>query len=217
VALATPQSISAHAIDLTNNHLADVLRLDVAVHAATAGQYTATTVLTDSAGLPLLTAQQPVTLTSGTSTLALNLSGQVIGDAGADGPYVVSSITVTPQGAKPSCAASLLATPWKTQPMSASTFEGYVVTVDQLAQRVTEFGQSQDLGAAATQTLTADAAAAKQATSDAALLAALKRFKQDLEAAAQNKHVTALALARLESLVARLDAEHSGSGGSGGS
>ena len=217
VALATPQSISAHAIDLTNNHLADVLRLDVAVHAATAGQYTATTVLTDSAGLPLLTAQQPVTLTSGTSTLALNLSGQVIGDAGADGPYVVSSITVTPQGAKPSCAASLLATPWKTQPMSASTFEGYVVTVDQLTQRVTEFGQSQDLGAAATQTLTADAAAAKQATSDAALLAALKRFKQDLEAAAQNKHVTALALARLESLVARLDAEHSGSGGSGGS
>jgi hypothetical protein len=101
--------------------------------------------------------------------------------------------------------------------MSASTFEGYVVSVDRLSQRVTEFGQSQDLGAAATQKLSADAAAAKQAASNAALLAALQRFKQDLQAAAQNKHVTALALARLESLVARLTAEHSGGTTSGGS
>jgi hypothetical protein len=217
VALASPQSIAAHAIDLTGNHLADVLRLDVTIHAAIAGPYTATTVLTDSAGLPLLTAQQSVTLPGGTSTVALNLDGQVIGDAGADGPYSVTSITVTPQGAQPSCAASLLSAPWKTQAMPASSFEGYVVSVDRLAQRVTEFGQSQDLGTAATQKLTADAAAAKQAANDAALLTALNRFKQDLQAAAQNKHVTALALARLESLVARLTAEHSAGGASGGS
>jgi hypothetical protein len=159
-----------------------------------------------------LTAQQPVTLTSGTSTLALNLAGQVIGDAGADGPYTVTSITLTPQNGQPSCAVSLLSTPWKTQPMSASIFEGYVVTVDRLAERVQDFGASHDLGTAATKTLGDDAAAAKQAASDAALLAALKRFKQDLETAAQDKHVSPLALVRLESLVARLTAEHSTGG-----
>jgi hypothetical protein len=101
--------------------------------------------------------------------------------------------------------------------LPASSFEGYSVTVDDLAARVTEYGQSKDLGAAATSTLTADAAAAKQATTDAAVLAALTRFKHDLEAAAADQHVTQLALARLESLVARLTAEHSGATASGGS
>jgi hypothetical protein len=155
-------------------------------------------------------------LTSGTSTVALNLTGRVIGDAGADGPYTVASITIRREGAQPSCAASLLATPWQTQRMSASIFEGYVVSVDRLAERVTQFGQSKDLGPAVTQTLTDDAAAAKQAADDAALLASLDRFKQDLEAAATDKHVSALALARLDSLVARLTAEHSPDTSGGG-
>jgi hypothetical protein len=211
VQLATPQSISAHAIDLTGNRLADVLRLDVVIKAAAAGQFTATTVLTDSAGLPLLTAQQPVTLASGTSTVALNLAGRVIGDAGANGPYVVTSMTLAPQGAAPKCTVSLLQSPWKTQPIPASSFEGYVVTVDELVGRVAQYGASQDLGAAATKTLSADAESAKQAASNAALLAALNHFKQDLAAAAaQVKQVSPLALARLESLVARLTAENSG-------
>jgi hypothetical protein len=217
VALASSKAISAYAIDLTGNRLADVLRIDASVHAALAGRYAATAELTDSAGLPLATGQGLVTLTAGTSTFAINMAGKAIGEAGADGPYLVKSLTLTPAGAAPSCAASLLPTPWQTQPLPASSFEGYSVTIDDLAARVTQYGQSQDLGAAATSTLTADAAAAKQAATDAAVLAALTHFTHDLEAAAADQHVTQLALARLESVVARLTAEHSAAGSNGGS
>ena len=208
IALTGADPLTAYAIDLTGNHLSDVLRLHAAVQTGTPGTYSVRTVLTDKDGLPLVTGEQTVTLAAGASQLVLNLAGSAIGAAGADGPYLVKQITLSAQGKPATCVATLLAKPWQTEQLSAASFEGYTVSVDQLAAQVQQFITAGDLTGPAAATLAADAASARSASGNAALLAVLAAFRTDLAAAAQQSHADALAATRLQSMLARLEAEH---------
>ena len=108
-------------IDETGSGKFDKLRIVVPAQVTDAGTYTITASLLDQNGNKIETVTTNVLLGTGAQTIPLDFSGRTISSHGADGPFILASLSAeTETGA----IADSIATAYTTNPYLVTDFEG---------------------------------------------------------------------------------------------
>lgn len=124
--------ITERGVDTNGNGLFDLLETTFQIDTLRAGSYTWTGTLRSIDGNPLSVASGQGTLPAGTTRLGFAFDGKRIGASGIDGPYGLFDVALY----GPPGAAALLSDVGRTQPYTASQFEGSQVTFDRLIELV---------------------------------------------------------------------------------
>jgi hypothetical protein len=113
-------------IDTNGDGLFDQLAINVGLNVGTAGNYVVAGSLCDHSGNVIDSRLQPAALAAGAQSVTLNFLGTAIRQSGADGPYVLTNLTLSPAGG---VAAAAVAQAYTTSSYHSTDFGPAAPTV----------------------------------------------------------------------------------------
>ena len=154
-AIAAPAkaAITANPVDMNHDGKNDALRVMTTITVAKAGKYVFGLLLRDASDYGVATTAHSFALRAGKQTFTEDLSGQAIGDAGANGPATLR-LAVRLANAPTTCAVVLVAK-GSAGTIDASTYDGWTVDVKRLQQRLAADVAAKLITGVAAKTLTA--------------------------------------------------------------